>query len=363
MRGFMYSHVLRTALFALISIQLIVAPELAATECHDTIAQKVGANGGGETPPVSGAGFGDPFKKHYTTLVQEAIAGRCLNQHPDAKKNFWKTLGMVWMFQLGGYFKVDQKIEETFLGKEAAKAVQPEFTPEFPFAIFANTAFIIRVQSEVGCQLMFGGRKEDLPLGWTPREMWQRYRSFAKLTPLAAVSAASMVTLQKLLYVLSDEISERAFGYDLGHYQNPMSWHFARSVAAQTMSIMAFELFFLFPKWAAYETWLMNRGFPGLARGAAALGTKLPFPVSGVPGALAFGTEWSYRLAVPILIDNPLLFELFEEDGMALEELPFARFYVPKKYQQVVFFYPEQWIDMLVQNLPAIKRDIDKKDN
>lgn len=316
--------------------------------CAGTTA--TGSDGAGKPPGDGGIEFEDPYKKSYSKLITEAIHGKCLRAHPDALYNFYKTLGMVWMFQVGGYLKLERYITGA---EETPKGVSTDdYTPEFPFAVLANTAFIIRLQSEVGCNLMFekkGTKQEEPSYSMAPKAIFERYRSFAKLTPLAATTAFGAITIQKLMYVMADELSERAFGYDLGHYQSPLTLNFARSVATETVGIVGFELFFLFPKWALYETWLMNRGFPALKGAASALGSKLPGMLSYAPGAAAASAEWGYRLAVPILVDNPVLFEMMEHDGLSLGELPFAKYYVPKEKQDLVFFYPEGVIETILK--------------
>lgn len=309
----------------------------------DLVSAALGGNvGGGDLPPTGPPSAKDPNSKSYVQLVKDAYHGKCLNSDPKAFWNFYKTLFMVWGFQIAGWMKIEKYIDQYVFGTAPKAEAAAKYTEGFPFAILANTAFIIRVQSEVGCNLVNPEDESKKNYSVAPSELMKRYRAFAKLTPLAASSAFVSVAAQKLLYKMADEISERTVGYDLGNYQSPLSMDFLHSTASDTASIVLFELVYLFPKWALFETNLMNRGFPALRTAARGFGSRLPGALGYAPRVLAFGTEWGYRIGMPILVDNPILFEMLEADGLTLGELPFASHYVPESKKDTMLFFPQQ---------------------
>lgn len=297
----------------------------------------------GEQPPqppnstdASQRDWGNPYELSYPELIKHSLNGTCLKTDPKARYNFYKWVSIVLGSQIVSYLdylrNYDKKTESS-----------TAYTTEIPIGILLNTYLIMSVQAEVGCRIL---KKPEMSYAMNPKAIWDRYRSFAKLTPLAAITAASSITLQKLAHKMADEFSENHFGKDLGKYQDPLSWKFGTTVARDTAAIMAFELLYLFPRWTAYENYLMNRGFPFLNEKALALGSRY-LGSSGLlkyaPTLATKGVEWTYRLGFAIKIDTPFLLELMERDGFSAGELPLIGTHLPEQTRSFVFWDPDKW--------------------
>jgi hypothetical protein len=238
------------------------------------------------------------------------LKGGCLRGNPVAMKNFGKVLGTVWTFQVTGWIMAN-----------SSKAKDEK--ADFPFAVLANTAFMIWIQSEMNCANT-APAAEGAPQPKTMKEMWHTYVYGDKQTFKDATHeylgnvknrySSYMVTLPvgiisfTILQTIEDEIRKHVEG-EKTKRPDLLSKEHLESVLGDAIYNTAFNMVWLFPRWALATTPLEMRLIPMFHSVAKASGR---FAQVG-----AVGAEWGYRIGMGLL-DNWVFFKT-RKDGVEIK--------------------------------------------